>query len=158
VLERIRGWREQVPDLTLRSTFIVGFPGETEAEFEALLDFLREAQLDRVGAFAYSPVAGAAANALADPVPEAEKAVRLEAFMALQAQISARKLQARIGQRQTVLVDGQAEDGTLIARSRGDAPEIDGVVYVEDAEALPGAFLEVEIIDALEHDLVARPI
>lgn len=157
VLERIRGWREQVPDLTLRSTFIVGFPGETEAEFEVLLDFLHEAQLDRVGAFAYSPVAGAAANALPDPVPEAEREARLEAFMGVQAAISADRLQARIGRRQTVLVDGRTEDGVLIARSAGEAPEIDGVVFVEGAQANPGDFLEVEITEALEHDLIARP-
>jgi len=157
VLERIRGWREQVPELTLRSTFIVGFPGETEAEFEALLDFLQEAQLDRVGAFAYSPVAGAAANTLPDPVPEAEREARLEAFMAVQAAISAERLQARIGRRQTVLVDGRTEDGVLIARSAGEAPEIDGVVFVEGAQANPGDFLEVKITEALEHDLIARP-
>ena len=156
VLERIRLWREQVPDLTLRSTFIVGFPGETEAEFEALLDFLEEAQLDRVGAFAYSPVEGAAANALADAVPEAEKQVRLDAFMHLQAEISAAKLQAKIGSRQTVLVDGDAEEGGLVARSPADAPEIDGVVFVEGAQAAPGTFLEVEVTGATEHDLFAR--
>jgi ribosomal protein S12 methylthiotransferase len=155
VLERIRLWREQVPDLTLRSTFIVGFPGETEAEFEALLDFLEDAQLDRVGAFAYSPVAGAAANALPDPVPEGEKQARLEAFMELQAGISAGKLQAKIGRRETVLVDARADDGTLIARSRADAPDIDGVVFVEGADAPPGTFVEVEITGATEHDLFA---
>ena len=158
VLERIRRWREQVPELVLRSTFIVGFPGETEAEFEALLDFLQEAQLDRVGAFAYSPVAGAAANALPDAVPEAEKQARLEAFMQTQAGISADRLQARIGGRETVLVDGRDEDGTLIARSRGDAPEIDGLVFVEGADAPTGRFLEVEITGATEHDLYARVV
>ena len=158
VLERIRRWREQVPELTLRSTFIVGFPGETEAEFEALLAFLEEAQLDRVGAFAYSPVEGAAANALADPVPEGEKQARLEAFMELQATISAGKLQAKIGSHQTVLVDGHADDGTLTARSAADAPEIDGVVFVEGAEAAPGDFLTVEVTDATEHDLFARVV
>jgi len=158
VLERIRRWREQVPELVLRSTFIVGFPGETEAEFAALLDFLHEAQLDRVGAFAYSPVAGAAANALSGAVPEAEKQARLEAFMQTQAGISANRLQARIGDRETVLVDGLDEDGTLIARSRGDAPEIDGVVVVEGSDAPAGSFLEVEITGATEHDLFARGV
>jgi ribosomal protein S12 methylthiotransferase len=158
VLERIRVWREQVPDLTLRSTFIVGFPGETEAEFEALLEFLEDAQLDRVGAFAYSPVAGAAANALPDPVPEEEKQARLDAFMELQAGISAAKLQGRIGRRETVLVDARADDGTLIARSRADAPEIDGVVLVAGAAVPPGTLLEVEITGATEHDLFARAV
>jgi ribosomal protein S12 methylthiotransferase len=158
VLERIRLWREQVPDLALRSTFIVGFPGETEAEFEALLEFLEDAQLDRVGAFAYSPVAGAAANALPDPVPEEEKRARLDAFMELQAGISAGKLQGRIGRRETVLVDARADDGTLIARSRADAPEIDGVVLVAGAEVPPGTLLEVEITGATEHDLFARAV
>jgi len=158
VLERIRHWREQVPELVLRSTFIVGFPGETEAEFEALLDFLQEAQLDRVGAFAYSPVDGAAANALPDAVPEAEKEARLETFMAVQAGISASRLQARIGGRETVLVDGYDEDGALIARSRGDAPEIDGVVRVEGADVPAGTFVEVEITGATEHDLIARVV
>jgi len=158
VLERIRRWREQVPELVLRSTFIVGFPGETEAEFAELLDFLHEAQLDRVGAFAYSPVEGAAANALPGAVPEAEKQARLEAFMETQAGISASRLQARIGGRETVLVDGRDEDGTLITRSRGDAPEIDGLVYVEGADAPAGSFLEVEITDATEHDLFARVV
>ncbi|WP_211263166.1 30S ribosomal protein S12 methylthiotransferase RimO [Thioalkalivibrio nitratireducens] len=156
VLERIRGWRERVPDLALRSTFIVGFPGETDAEFEALLEFLEDAQLDRVGAFTYSAVDGAAANALAAPIPEAEKEARLEAFMQVQAGISAARLQRRIGTRQTVLVDGSDEDGTLIARSPAEAPEIDGVVYVEGASAALGDFLEVEIVDASEHDLFAR--
>ncbi|WP_025367644.1 30S ribosomal protein S12 methylthiotransferase RimO [Thioalkalivibrio paradoxus] len=157
VLERIRGWRERVPDLALRSTFIVGFPGETEAEFEALLEFLQHAQLDRVGAFAYSPVEGAQANALAAPVPEVEKAARLEAFMQVQADISAARLQRRIGTLQTVLVDAIDEAGTLIARSPAEAPEIDGVVYVEGASAAPGDFLEVEIVEASDHDLFARP-
>jgi ribosomal protein S12 methylthiotransferase len=158
VLERIRRWREQVPELVLRSTFIVGFPGETEAEFAALLDFLQEAQLDRVGAFAYSPVEGAAANALPGAVPEAEKQTRLEAFMATQAGISATRLQSRIGGRETVLVDGRDDEGTLVARSRGDAPEIDGVVYVEGADVPAGSFLEVEITGATDHDLFARVV
>ncbi|MFO8154052.1 30S ribosomal protein S12 methylthiotransferase RimO [Thioalkalivibrio sp.] len=158
VLERIRRWREQVPELVLRSTFIVGFPGETEAEFEALLDFLHEAQLDRVGAFAYSPVDGATANALPGAVPEAEKQSRLETFMAVQAGISATRLQGRVGGRETVLVDGRDEGGRVIARSRGDAPEIDGVVYVDGPGAPAGSFLEVEITGATEHDLSARAV
>ena len=157
VLERIRRWREQVPDLVLRSTFIVGFPGETEAEFAALLDFLQDAQLDRVGAFAYSPVAGAAANALPGAVPESEKQARLEAFMEVQAGISAGRLQARVGRSETVLVDGR-EDGYLVARSRGEAPEIDGLVYVEGGDAAAGSLVEVEITGATEHDLYARMV
>lgn len=156
VLERIEAWRCEVPDLTLRSTFIVGFPGETEAEFEALLDFLRAAQLDRVGAFAYSPVQGAAANELPGAVPEPEKLARLDAFMAVQAEISAAKLQRRIGSVQTVLVDEVADDGSLVARSMADAPEIDGLVYVSEATARPGDLVEVEITAATEHDLFAR--
>src|SRR5690606_6043172 len=130
-LERVQRWRAACPELTIRSTFIVGFPGETEAEFEALLAFLDEAQLDRVGAFAYSPVAGAAANALPDPVPEDVKQERLERFMARQAQISAARLEAKVGTAQQCIVD--AIDGDLaIARSKADAPEIDGLVQVQD--------------------------
>lgn len=156
-LERIARWREICPDITLRSTFIVGFPGETEAEFEALLDFLREARLDRVGAFAYSPVEGAAANALPDPVPEELKQERLERFMELQAQISADKLAEKVGQRMTVLVDEQDEVGS-IARGPGDAPEIDGVVYLEGHWYAPGELVEVEVTGSGEHDLWARPV
>jgi ribosomal protein S12 methylthiotransferase len=157
MLRRIESWRAQVPGLTLRSTFIVGFPGETEAEFEELLDFLREARLDRVGAFAYSPVAGAAANALPDPVPEPLKQERLARFMAVQAQISADRLADRVGSRQRVLVDGH-EDGHSVARSSADAPEIDGLVWVEDALLPVGEFAEVEITASGEHDLWARPV
>jgi len=130
VLERLRKWREQVPELALRSTFIVGFPGETEAEFTALLDFLQEAQLDRVGAFPYSPVAGAAANELPGAVPESVRLERLERFMTTQADISRARLARRIGQREWVRVDAIAEDGTWVARSRFEAPDIDGLVYV----------------------------
>ena len=155
-LERIRSWRAAVPELTLRSTFIVGFPGETDAEFEELLDFLREAQLDRVGAFAYSPVEGARANDLPDPVSEELKEDRLERFMAVQAEISAAKLQRRIGRTITVLVD-EAGEGGAIARSSADAPEIDGVVHVADGHALkPGQFVQVTVEGADEHDLHAR--
>ena len=154
-LERIQRWRAMCPDITVRSTFIVGFPGETDAEFEQLLSFLDEAELDRVGAFAYSPVDGAAANALPDPVPEEVKQERLARFMALQAEISADKLERKVGSVQRCLVD--AIDGELaIARSRADAPEIDGLVQIQDgAEAglQPGQFVDVRIMGADEHDL-----
>ncbi|HVI26745.1 MAG TPA: 30S ribosomal protein S12 methylthiotransferase RimO [Xanthomonadaceae bacterium] len=154
-LERIHGWRATCPELTIRSTFIVGFPGETEEEFEALLDFLDEAQLDRVGAFAYSPVEGAAANDLPDPVPEAVKQERLARFMERQAAISAARLEAKVGSVQRCLVD--AIDGELaIARSRADAPEIDGLVQIQDGAAAglqPGQFVDVEILGSDEHDL-----
>jgi len=155
VLERIHKWREICPDITLRSTFIVGFPGETEAEFEELLDFLDEAQLDRVGAFAYSPVEGAAANALPDPVPEEVKQERLARFMERQADISAAKLEAKVGTIQRCLVD--TIDGDLaIARSMADAPEIDGLVQIQngfEAGLKPGEFVDVEIMGNDEHDL-----
>jgi ribosomal protein S12 methylthiotransferase len=156
-LERIQRWRAICPELTIRSTFIVGFPGETEAEFEELLDFLDEAQLDRVGAFAYSPVDGARANELPDPVPEDEKQERLQRFMQRQAEISAARLEAKVGSVQTVIVD--AIDGELaIARSRADAPEIDGLVQIQDgaiAGLKPGEFAEVTIMGSDEHDLYA---
>ncbi|MEJ2478634.1 MAG: 30S ribosomal protein S12 methylthiotransferase RimO [Acidihalobacter sp.] len=156
VLDRIHGWRRQCPELTLRSTFIVGFPGETEEDFEILLDFIEEAELDRVGAFAYSPVEGAAANELPGAVPEELKQERLERFMTRQAEISAARLQAKVGRRLQVLVDEVDEDGA-VARSAADAPEIDGLVFVTDAvEAQPGEFLDVEITEADEHDLWAR--
>ena len=155
-LERIRNWRAAVPDITLRSTFIVGFPGETDAEFEELLEFLREAQLDRVGAFAYSPVEGARANALPDPVPEELKEDRLERFMAVQAEISAAKLQRKRGRTLTVLVDEAGAAGA-VARSAADAPEIDGLVHIADGQGLkPGQFVQVVVEDADEHDLHAR--
>ncbi|TAL91742.1 MAG: 30S ribosomal protein S12 methylthiotransferase RimO [Rhodanobacter sp.] len=155
-LERINNWRKVVPDITIRSTFIVGFPGETDAEFEELLDFLREAQLDRVGAFAYSPVAGAKANELPDPVPEELREDRLEQFMAVQAEISAAKLQGKIGHIIKVLVDEAGADGAL-ARSAADAPEIDGTVLIADGQKLkPGQFVDVVVASASEHDLHAR--
>ena len=158
VLERIRRWREICPEITLRSTFIVGFPGETEDDFERLLDFIGEAQLDRVGCFSYSPVAGAAANALPDPVPDAVKADRQARFMALQSAISARKLQQKLGREQIVLVDEVLED-RVIARSAADAPEIDGQVIIEGAwELAPGNFVEVRITGADAHDLSAEPV
>ncbi len=155
-LERVREWRRQVPELTLRSTFIVGFPGETDAEFDQLLDFLREAELDRVGAFAYSPVDGAAANDLPDPVDEDLKEDRLERFMQVQAEISAARLQRRIGQTLQVLVDEVGTEGAL-ARSAADAPEIDGLVRIADGQDLkPGQFVQVTVEGADAHDLDAR--
>ena len=152
-LERINNWRKLCPDLTIRSTFIVGFPGETDAEFNELLDFLREAELDRVGAFAYSPVDGARANELPDPVSEELKEDRLEQFMAVQAEISAAKLQRKIGRTLKVLVDSADAEGA-VARSAADAPEIDGTVRIEDGSRLKaGQFVDVVIDDADEHDL-----
>jgi ribosomal protein S12 methylthiotransferase len=154
-LERIQRWRAICPELTIRSTFIVGFPGETEDEFEQLLEFIDEAQLDRVGAFAYSPVEGASANALPDPVPEAVKQARLARFMQRQAGISMDKLEAKVGTTQRCLVD--AIDGELaIARSMADAPEIDGLVQIQDGFAaglVPGQFVDVAILGSDEHDL-----
>ncbi|EEG07276.1 30S ribosomal protein S12 methylthiotransferase RimO [Pseudogulbenkiania ferrooxidans] len=158
VLARIKKWREICPDLVIRSTFIVGFPGETEEEFEELLALLREAMLDRVGCFTYSPVAGAAANDLPDPVPEEVKEVRKERFMEVQAEISAARLARRVGQRMTVLVDEIDEQGA-VCRSYADAPEIDGMVFVADADGLQvGDFVEVEIAASDEHDLWAERV
>lgn len=155
-LERIKAWREVCPDITLRSTFIVGFPGETEQEFEELLDFLDEAQLDRVGCFAYSPVKGAVANDLPDSIPEEIKQERLERFMERQSEISANRLQQRIGNIETVLIDEVVEEGA-VARSQSDAPEIDGQVFIDGATHLKvGEFVEVEIEEADEHDLWAH--
>ena len=161
-LARIKAWREICPEIAVRSTFIVGFPGETQDDFQMLLDFLEEAQLDRVGCFAYSPVGGAAANALPDQVPEEVKQERLARFMEVQERISAAKLQAKVGSIQTVLVDElvEGEDGSIqaIARTKADAPEIDGVVYLDDAEGLtPGDFVDVQITDADGHDLWGGP-
>ena len=154
-LERVKRWRDICPDITIRSTFIVGFPGETQAEFEQLLDFLDEAELDRVGAFAYSPVDGAKANDLPDPVPEDVKQDRLARFMALQAEISAEKLERKVGSIQKVLVD--VIDGELaIGRSMADAPEIDGLVQIQngfEAGLRPGQFVDVQIMGSDEHDL-----
>ena len=157
-LQRIQSWRETCPDLTLRSTFIVGFPGETEAQFEYLLDFLDEAQLDRVGCFTYSPVEGATANQLANPVPEEVKEERLARFMEKQAQISAAKLQQKIGKTLEVLVDEVGDDGAA-ARTQADAPEIDGQIFLLGASHLkPGQRLQVEVTEADEHDLWGRPV
>ena len=156
VLARIRQWREICPDLTLRSTFIVGFPGETEDEFEEMLDFLGEAQLDRVGAFAYSPVDGALANALPDHIPPELQQERLERLMLLQEEISEQRLKRKIGKTITVLVDEVGNQGA-IARSSADAPEIDGVVYIGNGRHLNvGDFVEVKITDSDAHDLWAE--
>jgi ribosomal protein S12 methylthiotransferase len=158
-LDRIRAWRAACPDLTLRSTFIVGFPGETETEFDELLDFLDEAQLDRVGCFAYSPVDGAAANQLPDAIPEEIKEERRARFMEKQAEISSLRLEDKIGKEMTVLVDEIDEDGDAIARSPGDAPEIDGVVFVPNGKDLTvGEFLRVRITDSTDHDLWGQAI
>ena len=155
-LARIRGWRSVCPDITLRSTFIVGFPGETEREFEALLAFLEEAELDRVGCFAYSAVDGARANALPDPVPEPTKEERRARFMTAQAKISARRLAAKVGRTMDVLVD-RIEGGRAIARSAADAPEIDGIVSVEDGASLAtGDFARVRVVASSAHDLTGR--
>ena len=161
-LLRIKAWRDICPDITVRSTFIAGFPGETEEDFKMLLDFLEDAQLDRVGCFTYSAVDGASANQLPDQVPEEVKQERLARFMEVQERISAAKLQAKIGTMQTVLVDEIIEDeeGNVeaIGRTKADAPEIDGVVYLMDAEGLtPGDFVEVQIYDADGHDLWGGP-
>jgi ribosomal protein S12 methylthiotransferase len=156
-LLRINKWREVCPDITIRSTFIVGFPGETEAEFEALLDFLEEAQLDRVGCFKYSPVDGASANLLEGQVPEDIKEERLQKFMETQARISHQKLESKVGQTFTVLVDGHDGD-YAIARSMADAPDIDGKVYLRDGKLLkPGDFVDVKIESYDQHDLFAGP-
>lgn len=155
-LARIRAWRAVCPELTIRSTFITGFPGETEAEFEELLAFLEEARLDRVGCFAYSPVAGAAANALPGALPDAVREERRRRLMDVQADISAERLAAKIGQHIRVIVDEVDEDG-LVARSAADAPEIDGQVFVNGFyDAAPGDFLDVQVVDASEHDLYAE--
>ena len=156
VIDRVAAWRREVPELTIRSTFITGFPGETQAEFNELLDFLDEAQLDRVGAFAYSPVEGAVANELPDAVPEAIREERRMLLMQHQEDISTQRLEARIGRKITVLVDDIEEEGA-VARSMGDAPEIDGLVYITDGEDLEiGEFAEVEVTDCDVHDLYAK--
>jgi ribosomal protein S12 methylthiotransferase len=156
VLARIRQWRETCPDLTLRSTFIVGFPGETEEEFEELLDFVEEAQIDRLGAFIYSPVEGAAANKLPDHVPPEVQEERLARLMLMQEEISEERLKSKIGKTLTVLVDEVGEDGA-IARSSADAPEIDGLVYIENGQGLQaGNFAEVKITGSDTHDLWAE--
>ena len=157
VLERLGKWRDVCPDIAVRSTFIVGFPGETDDDFETLLDFLQEAELDRVGAFTYSAVEGALANALEGAVPEDVKEERLERFMEVQAEISAAKLSRMIGKTLTVLVD-DAEDGQSLARSYRDAPEIDGQVVIEGVELPVGEFVKVRVTHADEHDLWAEVV
>jgi len=158
VLARIIKWREICPDLTLRSTFIVGFPGETEEEFQELLDFLTQAQLDRVGAFTYSPVEGAVANALPDHIPPEVQEERLARLMQLQEEISAVRLARKVGKTIQVLVDSVDEEGA-IARSAADAPEIDGVVYIDDGQSLKvGNFVSVRVTDSDAHDLWAEVV
>jgi ribosomal protein S12 methylthiotransferase len=155
VLERIHAWREVCPELVIRSTFIVGFPGETDDDFQQLLDFIAEAQLDRVGCFMYSPVEGAAANELPDQVADGIKQERYDIFMQAQQVISTAKLQQRIGQTMKVLVEQQTDEG-YVARSYADAPEIDGLVYIETDQALAlGEFHQVEVVDTDEYDCYA---
>lgn len=157
-LQRIKKWREICPELTIRSTFIVGFPGETEDDFQQLLDFIDEAQLDRVGAFTYSPVEGAAANQLEGHVPEEVKEQRLATFMTQQAEISQARLAAKIGQTMEVLIDS-VDDAGAIARSQADAPEIDGLVYLnEETHHQPGEFVRVKVHASDEHDLWAQQV
>ncbi len=157
-LERIKAWRAICPDITIRSTFITGFPGETEAEFEELLEFIEEARLDRVGCFAYSPVEGAVANSLAPAVPDEVREERRRRLMDVQEDISAELLAAKIGREITVLVDAVDDEGT-IARSSADAPEIDGLVFIDNYfDVEPGDFLQVRVLDADEHDLYAEAI
>ena len=154
-LERIKQWREICPDLTLRSTFIVGFPGETEEDFQMLLDFLKEAQLDRVGCFKFSPVEGAPATEMADQVPEEVKEERFHRFMQLQQEISAERLKQKIGQTLDVIVD-EIDDECIIGRTKADAPEVDGLVYIENLSGTPvkvGEFIKVTITHSDEYDL-----
>jgi ribosomal protein S12 methylthiotransferase len=162
ILDRLAAWRRERPGIVVRSTFIVGFPGETETEFEELLAFLEAAELDRVGCFAYSPVDGATANALPDPVPEAIKEERRARVLAVQSAISARKLRRRVGDTVDVLIDSieaprGRKSGVAIARSAADAPEIDGVVRIAGARGMrTGTFVPVTITGAAAHDLTAQ--
>jgi ribosomal protein S12 methylthiotransferase len=157
-LERLAAWRSVAPDLTLRSTFVVGFPGETEEDFEFLLEWLEEAQLDRVGAFTYENVTGAAARDLPDHVPEELKRERRARFMAAAQAISRKKLREKVGRRIEVLVDEVRRDGTAVARSKGDAPEIDGNVLVRPGAALkPGDLVDVRVTRTEAYDLWAEP-
>ena len=159
VLERLKNWRSIVPDIAVRSSFVVGFPGETEDDFQYLLSWLEEAQLDRVGAFKFEPVSGAAANALPDPVPEEVKQERYERVMALSARISAEKLAAKVGRTLEVLIDSvDPETSGATGRSKADAPEIDGEVHLRDAGHLvQGEIVSVTVEDSDEHDLFAVP-
>jgi ribosomal protein S12 methylthiotransferase len=155
-LERIRAWRKICPDITIRSTFIAGFPGETEAEFEELLAFLEEAKLDRVGCFAYSPVEGAAANQLPGHVPAEVQQDRVARLMQAQARISQVKLAARVGAVEEVLID-TVSNGAAVGRTKRDAPEVDGQVYIEGKHRFaPGEVARVKIIRALQHDFVGE--
>ncbi|MCW9051460.1 MAG: TRAM domain-containing protein, partial [Motiliproteus sp.] len=157
-LERILKWRKQVPDLALRSTFVVGFPGETEQDFQLLLDWLDEAELDRVGCFKYSPVEGAKANDLPNHIAPELQQERWERFMAKQQEISTRKLQRRIGTIQPILIDEVDEEGA-IGRTYADAPQIDGMVYLNGFhDCAPGDFVEVKIEHSDEYDLWGTPI
>jgi ribosomal protein S12 methylthiotransferase len=159
VLERIRGWRAICPDITLRSTFIVGFPGEAEADFQYLLEWLEEAQLDRVGCFKYENVGGAAANDLPGHVAEAVKQDRWDRFMAVSQRISEAKLAAKVGQRIEVIVD-EVDEGGATCRTKGDAPEIDGNLFIDEGfEGLaPGVIVTVEVDEAGEYDLWGRRV
>jgi ribosomal protein S12 methylthiotransferase len=159
VLERVKSWRQICPDLTIRSTFVVGFPGETEADFQYLLDWLDEAQLDRVGAFRFEPVEGAAANALPNPVPEEVKEERYARIMEKTAAISAARLAAKVGRTLDVIIDEVDDEGGATGRSQADAPEIDGSVFLRDAGGLAqGDIVPVLIEDADEHDLFGVPV
>jgi ribosomal protein S12 methylthiotransferase len=159
VLQRIRGWREQVPDLAIRSSFVVGFPGETDEDFAYLLAWLEEARLDRVGAFKFEAVEGAPATSMDEQVPEELKQERYEAVMAMSARISAEKLAAKVGSVIDVLLDAVDEEGGATGRSKADAPEIDGEVHLRDAGGLKlGDIVRVKIEDSDEHDLYGVPL
>jgi ribosomal protein S12 methylthiotransferase len=158
-LARIRAWRAVCPEITIRSTFIAGFPGETEDDFRQLLGFLEEAALDRVGCFAYSPVEGAAANALPDPLPDAVREERRARFMQTQAAISKARLARKVGQTLDVLIDDVRDDGDAVGRSSADAPEIDGIVRVTRAgDARVGDIVRVKVARATEHDVAGRRV
>jgi ribosomal protein S12 methylthiotransferase len=158
VLERIRSWREMCPDIAIRSSFVVGFPGETEEDFDYLLNWLEEAQLDRVGAFKFEAVEGAPATSMADQVPEDLKEERYEAVMAVSARISAEKLAAKVGATIDVLIDRVDDEGGATGRSKADAPEIDGEVHLRDAGGLnAGDIVQARIEESDEHDLYGVP-
>jgi ribosomal protein S12 methylthiotransferase len=159
VLQRIRNWRELVPDLAIRSSFVVGFPGETDEDVAYLLSWLEEAQLDRVGAFKFEAVEGAPATSMADQVPEDIKQELYDAVMALSARISAEKLAAKVGSAIDVLIDRVDDEGGATGRSKADAPEIDGEVHLRDAGGLqPGDIVNVRVEDSDEHDLYGVPL